>query len=103
MGVPWTQILRWAPEIITISRELLQRSRRAPQTTELVRAEDHTDLAARVAALEENERRQAELVERMAEQQVGLARAVLELHRRERYLIGAIVILGALLTWALLR
>lgn len=99
----WTQILRWAPEIITVSRELLQRSRSSFPPADVVRPEDHLDLAARVAALEDNERRQAELVERMAEQQVELARAVLLLHRRERYLIGALVVVAALAAWALLR
>ena len=99
----WTQILRWAPEIITVSRELLQRSRRADASTDVVRPEDHLDLAARVNALEDNERRQAELVGRMAEQQVELARAVLALHRRERYLIAAIVVVAALAVWALFR
>ena len=99
----WTQIIRWAPEIITVSRELLLRSRRKPPSTDLVRAEDHSDLAERIAALEENERRQAELVERMAEQQAELARAVLALHKRERWMIGALVVLAALVGWALLR
>lgn len=103
MPVPWIHILRWAPEIITISRELLQRTRRTPTTTELVRADDRSDLHARIAALEENERRQAELVERMAEQQADLARAVFTLHRRERWLIGAVVVLAALLAWVASR
>ena len=100
----WNQLLRWAPEIITLSRELLQRSRGPGEpANEFVRPEDHLDLAARVATLEENERRQAELAQRMAQQQVELARAVLTLHRRERYLIGAIVLVAALAVWALLR
>ncbi len=107
MPVPWTQLLRWAPEIITISRELMQRARKTPATTDLVHAEDRSDLTARIAALEENERRQAELVERMAEQQAALARAVLALHARERWLIGTVVALAAvvagLLAWVALR
>ena len=92
MAVPWTQILRWAPEIIGISRDLLQRAKGLPPATELARAEDTEQLAVRIAALEENERRQAELIERMAEQQAELTRAVLELHRRERILFGALVV-----------
>lgn len=108
MAVPWTQLIRWAPEIITISRELLQKTRKTPSTTtDLVHMDDRADLRARIAALEENERRQAELVERMAEQQAELARAVLSLHARERVLIGAIGILAVLLAalglWVALR
>lgn len=108
MPVPWTQLLRWAPEIITISRELMQRARKTPSAeTGLVRADDHHDLAARIAALEENERRQAELVERMAEQQAALARAVLAIHARERWLIGGVMalaaIVAALIAWITLR
>ncbi len=103
MAVPWTQILRWAPEIIGISRDLLQRARGLPPATELARVEDTDQLAARIAALVENERRQAELIERMAEQQAELTRAVLELHRRERILFGALIVVAALAVWALLR
>ena len=97
MAVPWTQILRWAPELITISRELMQRTKKTPSSTELVRADNHYDLEARIAALEENERRQAELVERMAEQQADLAGAVVTLHKQQRRLVGAVVVLAVLL------
>jgi N-methylhydantoinase B/oxoprolinase/acetone carboxylase alpha subunit len=103
MAVPWNQIIRWAPHLITLSRELLQRSRRAPAQAPLVRAEDRADLAARIAALEENERRQAELVEQMAEQQAVLARAVTALHRRQKWLVATVVVLAALVAWLLLR
>jgi len=102
MTVPWKQIIDWAPQIISLSRELLGRARTSRSAATLVRAEDSTDLAARVAALEENERRQAELVERMAAQQAQLSGAVTALHRRQRVLIGAIVVLAILLAWKLL-
>jgi hypothetical protein len=104
MAVPWTQLIRWAPQIISLSRELLQRSQRVPKTTEVVPTEDRSvDLQRRIAALEENERSQAELVGQMAEQQAELARAVFALHRRERLLIVAIVVLAGLMVWALLK
>jgi hypothetical protein len=111
MAVPWTQLLRWAPQIIGVSRELLQRSKDlpqdAPKDAPVARTPETAALARRIAALEENERRQAELVERMAEQQAELARALVTLHRRERWLIGALVVLGALvialLAWQLSR
>src|SRR5688500_18271683 len=106
MAVPWIQIVRWAPQIITLSRELLQRSRRMPETTS---GQPHTadlvELAQRIAALEDNERRQAELVERMAEQQAQLARALVALHKRQNQLIAAIGVLAAglaLVAWRVL-
>ena len=106
MAVPWIQIVRWAPQIITLSRELLQRSRRMPETTSgLPHTADLVELGQRIAALEDNERRQAELVERMAEQQAQLARALVALHKRQNLLIGVIGVLAlglVLLTWRVL-
>lgn len=91
MPVPWMQIVRLMPSIIEVSRELLKRTRRpaAPGTpseeTEGVPA--RVSLEARVAALEENERRQAELVTTMAEQLAQLTAAVTALHGQARRLI----------------
>jgi hypothetical protein len=102
MPVPWTQIITWAPQILSLSRELLGRARATKAGASLVRAADPADVAARVAALEENERRQAELVDRMAEQIAQLSRAVTTLHRRQRWLIGATVLLAGALLWLLL-
>ena len=103
MPVPWKQIITWAPQLITLSRELLGRVRATKANASLVRGTDPADVAARVAALEENERRQAELVDRMTEQLAQLSRAVTTLHRRQRWLIGAIVLLAGALLWLLLR
>lgn len=89
----------FTPQIIDLSRELLKRARGNPAGTSLVRAADEGDVAQRMAALEENERRQAELVERMATQQAELSRAVVILHRRQRWLIVAVVILAIALAW----
>lgn len=80
MPVPWMQIVQWVPSILEVSRELLNRSRRTPATPD-------SDLAARLAALEENERRQAELVNHMAEQTAKLTAAVTALHRQTRWLM----------------
>lgn len=100
MAVPWTQIIQWAPQIIDLSRELLQRARRMGSAEkQLVRAANQEDLAARIAALEENERRQAELVDRMAVQQEQLSRAVVSLHRQTRWLTAVVVVLAGLLLW----
>ena len=103
MPVPWKQIITWAPQLITLSRELLGRVGATKASASLVSAADPADVAARVAALEENERRQAELVDRMTEQLAQLSRAVTTLHRRQRWLIGAIVLLAGALLWLLLR
>ena len=103
MPVPWKQIITWAPQLITLSRELLGRVGATKASASLVSAAEPADVAARVAALEENERRQAELVDRMTEQLAQLSRAVTTLHRRQRWLIGAIVLLTGALLWLLLR
>ena len=110
MAIPWARLIRYTPQLIAISRELLQKAQREPEPAAVparTTGVDGARLQARVAALEENERRQAELVERMAEQQADLARAVFTLHQRERWLIGALAVLGvavlALLVWQALR
>ncbi len=83
MAVPWLQIVRLVPSILDVSRELLKRTKRMPAASggELPAAPAE-DLTARVVALEENEQRQAELVNQMAEQNAVLARAVTSLHGR---------------------
>jgi hypothetical protein len=103
MAVPWKQLIVFAPQIIDLSRELLKRARGNPAGTELVRAAEPDDVAQRVAALEENEHRQAELVARMATQLADLSKAVTVLHRRQRWLIGAVAVLGVVLVWVLVR
>lgn len=99
MPVPWTQIIQWAPQIISLSRELLQRARRGSAPDRPVPTGNPEDLAGRVAALEDNERRQAELVDRMAAQQAQLSDAVLSLRRQLRMLIGVVSVLAVVLAW----
>lgn len=89
----------FTPQIIDLSRELLRRARARPGETTPSPVTGEGDVAQRLAALEENERRQAELVERMAMQQAELSRAVVTLHRRQRWLVAAVVVLAALLAW----
>lgn len=100
--VPWKQLIVFTPQIIDLSRELLRRARGKPAGSALVRASDESDVAQRLTALEENEQRQAELVERMATQQAELSQAVVTLHRRQRWLIAAVGVLAAVLAWRLL-
>jgi hypothetical protein len=86
MPVPWIQIVQWVPSILELSKELLNRSRRLPSAPAGLHA-DPADPAARLAALEENERRQAELVSQMAQQTAQLTAAVTALHRQMQWLI----------------
>ncbi|MEY2854959.1 MAG: hypothetical protein RL030_2091 [Pseudomonadota bacterium] len=99
MLVPWKQILAWTPQILDLSRELLDRARSTKPPTKLSRATDPTDQAERITALEDNERRQAELVERMATQQARLAKAVTTLHRNQWILISVVVVLIGVVVW----
>lgn len=84
MAVPWLQIVQLVPSILDVSRELLRRTRTTPTATAAAApiAPGDDSLALRVAQLEENERRQAELVAQMAEQIGMLSRAVTALHKR---------------------
>jgi hypothetical protein len=99
MPVPWLQIVQLVPSILDVSRELMKRTKQAPPSAELpLVASTPDELAARVVSLEENERRQAELVAQMAEQLAGVARAVTDLHRRVLWLtaISSIALLAAI-------
>jgi hypothetical protein len=103
MAVPWLQIVQLVPSILDVSRELMKRTKQAPPTTTpALTSQSHEELAARIASLEENERRQAELVAQMAEQLAGVARAVTDLHRRVLWLTAAatvaIVLAGVAVT-----
>jgi hypothetical protein len=99
MPVPWSQIIQWAPQIISLSRELLQRARGGSAPDKPAAPANPEELASRVAALEDNERRQAELVDRMAAQQAQLSHAVLSLHRQLRALVGVVIVLAVVLIW----
>lgn len=96
MPVPWVQIVRLMPSILEVSRELLKRARRTPpgELPSPVEsgAPSGAALEARVAALEENERRQAELVTSMADQLAQLTTAVTALHGQVRRLVAGQVI-----------
>jgi hypothetical protein len=82
MALPWLQLVRLVPSILDVSRELLKKTKRLPAATEGELAAPVDEFGPRLAALEENERRQAELVNQMAEQNAVLARAVTTLHGR---------------------
>jgi len=103
MAVPWLQIVQLVPSILDVSRELMKRTKQPPPApAQMPAAPTYDELAARVASLEENERRQAELVAQIAEQLAGIARAVTDLHRRVLWLTAAAaiaVVLAAAALW----
>ena len=104
MAVPWLQIVQLVPSILDVSRELMKRTKQAPPAQSPAAPGDE-QLAARIASLEENERRQAELVAQMAEQLAGVARAVTDLHKRVLWLTAAAaiaVVLAASALWVAL-
>jgi hypothetical protein len=94
-GVPWLKIVQLAPSIIDMSRELLKLSKKTPEQapTVLNTLESESELARRIVALETNERRQAELVNQMAQQLEVLSEAVTVLHRRMLWLGGTVLTL----------
>jgi hypothetical protein len=105
MPVPWLQIVQLVPSILDVSRELMKRTKQAPPAGPgpgpALASHSYEELAARVASLEENERRQAELVAQMAEQLAGVARAITDLHRRVLWLTAAAAVAVALAAAAL--
>ncbi|MFL6549901.1 MAG: hypothetical protein ACJ8OJ_14480 [Povalibacter sp.] len=90
MPVPWLQIVQWVPSILDVSRELLRKQRSMPPLPAPVNGNDVDEVARRIVQLEDNERRQAELVNQMAEQIAQLARAVTVLYRRTLWLTGCL-------------
>jgi len=104
MAVPWLQIVRLMPSILDVSRELLKRTRKLPAPDDDapndVEGREHA-LEARVRALEENERRQAELIQSIADQLAQLADAATALHKVTRWLIAGVVVTAAVAVGAL--
>lgn len=105
MPVPWAQIVRLMPSILELSHELLKRTRHLPQSEVPAPKENDPAVIAleeRITTLEENERKQAELVTNMAEQLEQLTMAVTVLHRRWRLLMVGLVATGAVALVALI-
>ncbi len=92
MPVPWLQIVQLVPSIVEVSRELLKRTKQLPPPEIVSAPQDVDELIQRVLRLEENERRQAELVNEMAQQLANLTRAVTSLHQQSLWLGGAAVV-----------
>ena len=92
MPVPWLQIVQLVPSIVEVSRELLKRTKQLPPPEIVQAPQDVDELIQRVLRLEENERRQAELVNEMAQQLANLTRAVTSLHQQSLWLGGTAVV-----------
>jgi hypothetical protein len=90
MALPWLQIVQLVPSILDVSRELLKKNK-GPQPGPDV---PHTmgGLELRVATLEENERKQAELVSQMAEQLAVMTKLIVELRGRVFWLTGTAIV-----------
>lgn len=91
MAIPWFQIVQWVPQIVSLSKELLQQSKTA-------RRGDSRSDDERLADLEERERKHAELVARMAQQLAAMAEVVTAL--RKQLLMLRIISLASLLAAA---
>ena len=76
MAIPWFQIVKLVPEIVSVSKQLLH------QTQTVRRSGSERALEERVAELEENERKQADLVAQMAQEIAGMIEAGTALQRR---------------------
>jgi predicted PurR-regulated permease PerM len=75
MAIPWFQIVKLVPEIVSLSKQLLQQTRNAQSS-------GAKPLDERVAELEVNERNQAELVASMAQQLAAMADALTALRKQ---------------------
>ena len=75
MAIPWFQIVKLVPEIVSLSKQLLQQTKTAQST-------GAKPLEERVAELEVNERNQAELVASMAQQLAAMTDALTVLRKQ---------------------
>ena len=75
MAIPWFQIVKLVPEIVSLSKQLLQQTRTDQSS-------GAKPLEERVAELEVNEQKQAELVASMAQQLAAMTDALSALHKQ---------------------
>ncbi len=102
MAVPWVQIVQWVPSILEVSRQLLQEARKRPPAPSATGEELPAELVARIAVLEDNERRQVELLHQMAEHIGQMTHALTALHQQLRWLIAGQVALVLVVVVAVL-
>jgi hypothetical protein len=99
MAIPWMQIVKWMPSIVQVSRELLRRTESEPPMDPRTASNDA--LARRILELEENERRQAQLVNQMAEQLAQFSHVLIALRQRQIWLMIGTAASGAIAIAAL--
>jgi hypothetical protein len=75
MAIPWFQIVKLVPEIVSLSKQLLQQTKTAQST-------GAKPVEERLAELEANERNQAELVANMAQQMAAMTDALTALRKQ---------------------
>lgn len=75
MAIPWFQIVKLVPEIVSLSKQLLQQTKTAQSS-------GTKSLEERVAELEVNEQKQAELVASMAQQMAAMTEALTALRKQ---------------------
>lgn len=92
MAIPWFQIVKLVPEVVSLSKQLLQQTKTAQSS-------GAKPLEESVAELVANERKQAELVASMAQQMAAMADAVTAL-RSQFWAFRLISIISLLLAIA---
>jgi len=107
--IPWKAILPYVPTVVETAKELLRNlSKTKPTHLQSTSAEaSPADLLQRIIQLENNERRQAELIEEMAEQQQKLVESLRILESRVQWLFwfafGLLIAVVALLVYQFVR
>ena len=95
MPLPWVRLAQLVPVVLGLSRELLDHKQKA-------RAVPLKNMEARIAGLEETQRKEAELVHALAEQSAALAQAAASLRRQFTTLLVVAAVGAALSVAALL-
>ena len=109
--IPWADVVKGAPAILAAAKELIEGAPKSepprtvrtedlpPEETLRLLREENAFLRASVVELQADSRRQAEVIERLAEQADGLA-AGLELFRKRLKLALGVAVAGLVLAAA---
>ncbi len=90
MAIPWLKLVKYAPSVLSLTSDILQRSRSRKNGEE-------KSLEARIDVLEKNGREQAKALHAMAEQMEGMMAVIARLRR---LLLGAFLMAGGALLLA---
>ncbi len=74
--IPWKTILPYVPAVVETAKELLRNASKSKLSGQATADGSPQNLLQRIEQLENNERKQAELIEKMAEQQQKLAESL---------------------------